>query len=214
MEKIISSIISRFFYKCFFSWSVFLFFTVSGTPCPAKPMQFLLIANKKRHGGRVICLRKDGASFPKENLWGKIARRVFLPAFQGSAFRLHCLRNGSAALPIGARFYLLYVLKTYSLLQTSISMLSVSDFSKQIIGSWFDYAHQPPDNDLVCAKNWGSYAKQPGIRFGRNGKKNLDENPFARSERSERKSYYRRTWLLQTTHWILQPDFSGSGAQN
>ncbi|GEM_PF-5092444 len=149
-----------------------------------------------------------------ENLWGKIARRVFLPAFQGSAFRLHCLRNGSAALPIGARFYLLYVLKTYSLLQTSISMLSVSDFSKQIIGSWFDYAHQPPGNDPVCAKNWGSYAKQPGIRFGRNGKKNLDENPFARSERSERKSYYRRTWLLQTTHWILHPDFSGSGAQN
>ncbi|MBQ1642926.1 MAG: hypothetical protein II103_00160 [Treponema sp.] len=85
---------------------------------------------------------------------------------------------------------------------------------KQIIGSWFDYAHQPTDNDPVCAKNWGSYAKQPGIRFGRNGKKNLDENPFARSERSERKSYYRRTWLLQTTHWILQPDFSGSGAQN
>gem|GEM_PF-3057549 len=95
-------------------------------------MQFLLIANKKRHGGRVICLRKDGASFPKENLWGKIAGRQFFPAFQGSAFRLHCLRNGSAALPIGARFYLLYVLKTYSLLQTSISMLSASNFLSRL----------------------------------------------------------------------------------
>ena len=162
----------------------------------------------------VSFLCKVAGEFYEVKLAGKNCKEAFFPAFQGSAFRLHCLRNGSAALPIGARFYLLYVLKTYSLLQTSISMLSVSDFSKQIIGSWFDYAHQPPDNDLVCAKNWGSYAKQPGIRFGRNGKKNLDENPFARSERSERKSYYRRTWLLQTTHWILQPDFSGSGAQN
>jgi hypothetical protein len=45
------------------------------------------------------------------------------------------------------------------------------------------------------------------INFGRSGKKNLAENPFARSDRRERKSYYRRTMDFQT-------DFSGSGAQN
>ena len=68
--------------------------------------------------------------------------------------------------------------------------------------------------DTVRFPPFYSYAKQLEINFGRNGKRNLSENPFARSKRSERKSYYRRTWLLQTTHWILQTDFAGSGAQN
>jgi hypothetical protein len=45
------------------------------------------------------------------------------------------------------------------------------------------------------------------IRFGRNGKQNMAENPFARSDRRELKSYYRRTMDFQT-------DFAGSEAQN
>ncbi|HAM77813.1 MAG TPA: hypothetical protein DCP61_01315 [Treponema sp.] len=50
-----------------------------------------------------------------------------------------------------------------------------------------------------------SYAKQSGISFERNGKKNMDENPFARSDRRERKSYYRaRGCCKQPTGFFSQ----------
>ena len=52
-----------------------------------------------------------------------------------------------------------------------------------------------------------SYAKEPEIKFGRNGKQNMAENPFARSDRRERKVLLPRTMDFQT-------NFAGSEAQN
>ena len=49
--------------------------------------------------------------------------------------------------------------------------------------------------------------KATGNQFWAQRKQNMAENPFARSDRRERKSYYRRTMDFQT-------DFAGSGAQN
>ncbi|MBQ3650003.1 MAG: hypothetical protein II957_07360, partial [Treponema sp.] len=49
-----------------------------------------------------------------------------------------------------------------------------------------------------------SYAKQSGISFERNGKKNMDENPFARSDRRERKSYYRAPWIFSQIFLVVE----------
>ena len=53
-------------------------------------------------GASSLC--KKSGKFSPENLRVKMPRRAFLPALQGSA-ALHCLRNGYAALPIGARLF-------------------------------------------------------------------------------------------------------------
>jgi len=68
------------------------------------------------------------------------------------------------------------------------------------------------NNDCIsCMKN----------SFGRNGKKNLDENPFARSVTGSVASSPEGSESPITAHVVVannpldfQPDFSGSGAQN
>ena len=51
------------------------------------------------------------------------------------------------------------------------------------------------------------------ISFGRNGKRNMAENSFARSDRRERKSYYRARGCINNP-LNFQTEFAGSGAQN
>ena len=49
--------------------------------------------------------------------------------------------------------------------------------------------------------------------FGRNGKQNMAENPFARSERSESESYYRAPWIFRQILLVVEPkhDFHAAG---
>ena len=48
------------------------------------------------------------------------------------------------------------------------------------------------------------YAKKVEIRFVRNGKKNMDENPFARCERSESDSYYLAPWIFSQIFLVVE----------
>ena len=43
------------------------------------------------------------------------------------------------------------------------------------------------------------------ISFGRNGKRNMAENSFARSDRRERKSYYRALWIFRQSSLVVEP---------
>ena len=51
--------------------------------------------------------------------------------------------------------------------------------------------------------------KDTEINFGRNGKQNMDENPFARCERSESDSYYLAPWIFSQIFLVVEhkPDF-------
>ena len=55
------------------------------------------------------------------------------------------------------------------------------------------------------------YAKQPEISFGRNGKENMAENPFARRERSDFNTYYRAPWIFRQIFLVVKSktDFRG-----
>ena len=43
------------------------------------------------------------------------------------------------------------------------------------------------------------------ISFGRNGKENMAENPFARRERSDFNSYYRAPWIFRQIFLVVKP---------
>ncbi|MBQ3981140.1 MAG: hypothetical protein II631_03735, partial [Treponema sp.] len=43
------------------------------------------------------------------------------------------------------------------------------------------------------------------FNFGRNEKQNMAENPFVRSERRERKSYYRTPWIFRQILLVVKP---------
>ena len=49
------------------------------------------------------------------------------------------------------------------------------------------------------------YAKQPEISFGRNGKENMAETPFARRERSDFNTYYRAPWIFRQIFLVVKP---------
>ena len=79
-----------FFFCFFFIWSVSLY-----PLCPASagqtPRNFYPSPNRKRHG-RALLVGVVAGDFFAGKLAVKIAWRQVLPAFQGSASRLHCLK--------------------------------------------------------------------------------------------------------------------------
>ena len=48
------------------------------------------------------------------------------------------------------------------------------------------------------------YEKKLEIRFVRNGKKNMDENPFARCDRRESESYYLAPWIFSQIFLVVE----------
>jgi hypothetical protein len=60
---------------------------------------------------------------------------------------------------------------------------------------------------LVCIQK-SFFCKAPSateFNFGRNEKQNMAENPFVRSERRERKSYYRTPWIFRQILLVVKP---------
>ena len=67
--------------------------TVSGTPCPARLRAILSCRTSSAKGSRSKAssaarhlFAKATCKFSPENLWDKMPRRAFYPAFQGSEF--------------------------------------------------------------------------------------------------------------------------------
>ena len=74
MEKIISSIISRFFYKCFFSWSVFLS-RLSGRGSTTLTNRQIMTPFVPRIGVLMQSSRESGLGATGRKIWMKIHLR-------------------------------------------------------------------------------------------------------------------------------------------